>query len=331
MTKEMCKRAIIMAGIAILTRYAYAGTAGSEAVTAEAAVRAVNAAWFRAFNVGDGAAVAALYADDAITGIPGMPAMRGRMAIRAYYATEATEFAATGEIDSDGPSSDVGISGDLAWQSGTYKVTDRSGAVVASGPYLSVFQLRHGKWLIIRDMYISDQDLGASGLRGSGASARAPSKGHVNAPLIRCNVKNPTSCPNTNILSWSPGFAEAVRGFLGTGDVSYFRKDRPLTEQALFGLGGPPDPRMQLPGNLLLFGACPPHECAGQAAAIVVSVHGAIEGVGLVSYHCGTKCDLDHHYLDLYLRRGSLAGRAEHALYEWGGGSTVITALHPVP
>jgi hypothetical protein len=74
-------------------------------------------------------------------------------------------------------------------------------------------------------------------------------------PPIRCVFGDPTSCPTTNDLSWSPGFADAVTRFIGTRKVSYFRHDRALNWQSLYGLGGPPDDRKALAGGLFLFAA----------------------------------------------------------------------------
>ena len=46
------------------------------------AVRAVNAAWFKAFNAHDVDAITALYAEDAVVSAPGMPLARGAAAIK---------------------------------------------------------------------------------------------------------------------------------------------------------------------------------------------------------------------------------------------------------
>jgi uncharacterized protein (TIGR02246 family) len=142
----------------------------------ETAIRAVNIAWYKAYNAGDGAAVATLYAEDAVTSAPGTPAVRGKASIREYYVKDAAAFAAAGLVDGDGPTSDVGMSGDLAWQWGTYKVTDKSGAAVDAGKYLSVFQRKDGKWMIIRDTYNSDAAPGAPGTPAAAPTSGAPPK-----------------------------------------------------------------------------------------------------------------------------------------------------------
>jgi uncharacterized protein (TIGR02246 family) len=123
------------------------------------ALGTVEAAWYKAYNAGDGVAVAALYADDAVLNAPGSPAVRGKAAIGEYYAKDAPKFAADGLTDGDGPTSDAGVSGDLAWRWGTFTVTDKSGATVETGKYITVFQRKDGKWIILRDTWNSDDAL----------------------------------------------------------------------------------------------------------------------------------------------------------------------------
>jgi uncharacterized protein (TIGR02246 family) len=135
---------------------ACARTAGPDTAVDETATRAVNIAWYKAYNAGDGAAVAALYTEDAVLNAPDAPAARGMASIREYYVKNATGSAASGLTVTDDPMSDVGVSGDLAWQSGTYKIADKLGAVVDTGKYLTVFQRKDGKWMIIRDTWNSD-------------------------------------------------------------------------------------------------------------------------------------------------------------------------------
>ena len=120
-----------------------------------------------------------------------------------------------------------------------------------------------------------------------------------------CIMSDPQSCPNTNYLAWSPGFEEAVTKFIGTGPGNYFRNGPTLTEQALYGLRGPPYPQNPASGGLYLFAACPAHDCGSQAVAIVLDNNGAIKGIGFSSYHCGEICALDRRYLDFYVKRDS--------------------------
>ena len=149
---------LIVLAVSFFMLAACAKTAPPTTATAgeEAAIRAVNVAWNKAYNAGDGAAVAALYAEDAVLNAPGAPMVRGKASITEYYVKDAAGFATTGFTVADDPVGDVGQSGDLAWQSGTYKNTDKSGATVDSGKFLTVFQRKDGKWMIIRDTWNSD-------------------------------------------------------------------------------------------------------------------------------------------------------------------------------
>jgi uncharacterized protein (TIGR02246 family) len=120
------------------------------------AVRAVNVAWNKAYSAGDADGVAALYAEDAVLMAPGVPPARGRASIKDVIAKDTASLAAAGLTANDDPMGDVGQSGDLAWQSGAYKVTDKSGAVADTGKFLTVFERKNGKWLIARDTWNSD-------------------------------------------------------------------------------------------------------------------------------------------------------------------------------
>ena len=126
------------------------------AKVSEDTLRAINVAWNKAYNAGAGEAVAALYTDDAVLNAPGAPPSRGKAAIHDYYVKDAPAFAATGLTATDDPVTDIGQSGDLAWESGVYKMTDKSGVVVDTGKFLSVLQRKDGKWLILRDTWNSD-------------------------------------------------------------------------------------------------------------------------------------------------------------------------------
>jgi uncharacterized protein (TIGR02246 family) len=151
---NLSKLVVLAATFAALA--ACAKTAPPDTAADEAAARAVNVAWYKAYNAGDGAAVAALYAEDAVLNAPGAPAARGKASISEFYLKNAAESAAAGFALVDDPSSDAGVSGDLAWQSGTFKITDKSGAAVDAGKYITVFQRKDGKWMILRDTWNSD-------------------------------------------------------------------------------------------------------------------------------------------------------------------------------
>ena len=121
----------------------------------EAAIRAQSTNWAKAYNGGDAKAVTALYAEDAIVLPPGAPGARGREAILAFFTKDIAGSQAAGAVFVLSPKTDVGVSGNLGWESGTFTATVK-GAVVESGKFLSVSRKKGGKWLYVRDTWNAD-------------------------------------------------------------------------------------------------------------------------------------------------------------------------------
>lgn len=141
------------AGLVALMGFAYAAppAAGAD----EAAIRAQSLSWAKAYNGGDAKAVAALYSDDALLLPPGAAGASGRAAILAFFTKDIAGSKAAGVVFNVNPKTDVGVSGDMGWESGTYTATVK-GAVVESGKFLSVSRKKNEKWLYIRDIWNAD-------------------------------------------------------------------------------------------------------------------------------------------------------------------------------
>lgn len=139
----------LAAGLVAFAGFAHA--AGAD----EAAIRAQTTTWIKAFNAGDAKMAAALYAEDAILLPPGAPGVKGRAAIEAFIAKESAGARAGGAVFNTDPKTDVGVSGAMGWESGTYTVTVK-GAVVEAGKFLSVSRKKGGKWLYVRDTWNAD-------------------------------------------------------------------------------------------------------------------------------------------------------------------------------
>jgi ketosteroid isomerase-like protein len=86
---------------------------------------------------------------------PGVAGVSGRAAILAYFTKDIASSKAGGVVFVINPKTDVGVSGDMGWESGTFKVTVK-GAVIDTGKFLSVSRKKDGKWLYIRDTWNSD-------------------------------------------------------------------------------------------------------------------------------------------------------------------------------
>ena len=134
---------------------AISGLAQAAVSADETAIRAQTLSWEKAYNGGDAKAVTAQYADDALLLPPGAAGASGRAAILAYFTKDIAGSKAAGAVFVINPKTDVGVSGDMGWESGTYKVTVK-GAVVETGKFLSVSRKKDGKWLYIRDIWNAD-------------------------------------------------------------------------------------------------------------------------------------------------------------------------------
>ena len=147
---------IAVFGACVLLAACTAAAPGADTATDSTAVAAVNEAWGKAYAAGDAAALAALYTEDAAVNPPGAPQARGHAAIQEFFATDTAASKAAGITMNLSPQRDSGMSGALAWESGTFTATDQSGATVDTGKYITVLKKTDGKWLIVRDTWNSD-------------------------------------------------------------------------------------------------------------------------------------------------------------------------------
>ncbi|WP_110206689.1 YybH family protein [Nocardioides daejeonensis] len=120
--------------------------------TEQSAVAAVSLAWKAAYNARDVEAVAALYNDDAVLSVPGMPHLQGRGAIADFFRARI-ELAAGADLRvEDVPLGPVVVSGDLAWQWQTFEMVHGTKGVVGNGALCTLFRRVSGSWLIAGDI-----------------------------------------------------------------------------------------------------------------------------------------------------------------------------------
>lgn len=112
-------------------------------------------AWETNFNSGNAAGLAALYHDDAIVSPPGSPPLRSHAALQEYFTKDMAANA--GVVFDIAPPTDRAISGDIAWETGTWTAKDQSGATLDTGKYLTAYRKRDGTWLMSADMWNSDR------------------------------------------------------------------------------------------------------------------------------------------------------------------------------
>lgn len=110
--------------------------------------------WEDAFNRADAPALLALYTDDATVMPPNQPMATGPDAVRAVMQAHASAElkVAIGAIETHGE-------GALAYQIGTWVVSNAEGKQLDHGKYLQVWKQVDGAWKIHRDIWNSDTPL----------------------------------------------------------------------------------------------------------------------------------------------------------------------------
>ncbi len=179
--------AIVTASLITLAACASCAPSATDTAADEAALRGGTATWFEAYKAGDIDRIVALYAEDAIMMPPNTPSASGHAAMRAFLAADTATTKAAGLTLVDGESH-TGVSGNLGWHSGTYKVTDASGATVDSGNYSETWRKADGKWLIIRDIWNSDRPA-ASAAQAVGPDAVTADPAHYKLVAENAGVR----------------------------------------------------------------------------------------------------------------------------------------------
>jgi uncharacterized protein (TIGR02246 family) len=156
-----CARALataILAGGCAHPSVAPMSGSGGEEAGAIAEIAAANTEYARALERGDAPAMAALFTDDGeIIPATQRGAVSGRAAIEAYHAQR---LAGRRYADVSITTSELGVSGDLAWEWGTTRLTVRQGEgapVTLTGRYLAVW--RRGadrRWRIRAELPVPD-------------------------------------------------------------------------------------------------------------------------------------------------------------------------------
>src|ERR1700752_4194562 len=138
-------------------------SAADTSASAKQAIDAANAQWPRLTSTGHADSIAEFYAADAVIMPPNMATMKGKDAVRAFFA----------EINSVAPrptltlrAERVVASGTLAVEIGRCHWVAPAGAklppgtpAVDSGKYIGRWEQQNGKWLMVEDIWNSDMPL----------------------------------------------------------------------------------------------------------------------------------------------------------------------------
>lgn len=120
----------------------------------KAEIQALENAWAAADNARDANAVAAFYAEDAMSMSNDKPTLVGKAAILADITEGMAKKAAGTTITYDV----LEVYGDdkVVTEIGKGTTKDASGKVILTGKYMAVWEKRDGKYICIRDIYNSD-------------------------------------------------------------------------------------------------------------------------------------------------------------------------------
>ena len=120
----------------------------------KAEIQALESAWAAADNARDANAVAAFYADDAMSMSNDKPTLVGKAAILADLTEGLAKKAAGNTVTYDV----LEVYGDdkIVTEIGKATTKDASGNVILTGKYMAVWEKRDGKFICIRDIYNND-------------------------------------------------------------------------------------------------------------------------------------------------------------------------------
>ena len=126
------------------------GVAGSALAQSTAAIQALNDRWTAAFNKGDAAAVAAMYADDAYVLPPGGDMVKGRTAIEAFWKQAASQVGNAKLVTVDV----LPLGRSAAREIGTVTLeTKAQPPQQLVGKYAVVWRRIGGNWLLATDIW----------------------------------------------------------------------------------------------------------------------------------------------------------------------------------
>ena len=146
-----------------LLAVAFACQPADTSASAKQAIDAANAQWPRLTSTGHADSIAEVYAADAVLMPPNMPTMRGKDAVRTFFATINT-------IDPRPTLTlravTVVASGPVAVETGRWHWAFPAGAklppgmaAVDSGKYIVRWTQQNGRWLMVDDIWNSDSPL----------------------------------------------------------------------------------------------------------------------------------------------------------------------------
>jgi uncharacterized protein (TIGR02246 family) len=145
----------ILLGTILIAAFSSLAYGQSASANTRKAIEANLKTFVAAFNRGDAAAVAALYAVDAKLLPPNGPIVEGRANIQTFWAGGISAGLKIVSLTA----TDVNVAGNLAIETGKYvsTVPAGGGTTTDEGKYVVVWRREGRAWKIIRDVFNSDK------------------------------------------------------------------------------------------------------------------------------------------------------------------------------
>ena len=219
-------RQALRTAVALITTVGIA-SCGRAAVPAEnkAVADEVTATWVNAFDTGQAASLAALYAEDAHSMPPGTGPISGRGAIEAYWRQDLGR----GDLATKLTANDSIAQGDLLHVDGTYEVLAKTdGAPLAKGQYQQLWRRIDGAWRVQHEIWRLDPSL----QRNMDTAKRLASE--WTTAYNAGDAKSLTSLyDNDAVLSTRPGAGAAGKEGIGAFWTADFGDGKPATKLTL--------------------------------------------------------------------------------------------------
>jgi len=129
-------------------------SAKPDLVKLKAEIQALESSWAAADNTRNGNAIAAFYADDAMSLSNNKPMLMGKSAIQKDIAESLAKRAKGSTVSYD--VMDVFGNENTATEVGKTTVKDATGKVISTGKYMAIWEKRNGKFICVRDIYNDD-------------------------------------------------------------------------------------------------------------------------------------------------------------------------------
>jgi uncharacterized protein (TIGR02246 family) len=154
----MLRTAVAASLFALLSCAHESPPAASDLSSVRASIEQAEAQYAKVLMAGDAPALAAFFTEDGVFILGAQKGInQGRAAVQAFNEERMKTWR---YLDVTITTADVGVSGELAYERGTNRITRQQGSatpVTSTGRYLTVWRRQSdGRWLIQADMVVAD-------------------------------------------------------------------------------------------------------------------------------------------------------------------------------